>query len=346
MPDDTDLDALLEKADAALEAVGAPGELARRPDLVRALGAALGGAFARALGAAAKCEVSLGPFEEARDADAAALAGLLPRNAAGAGPAAGFGLTVTAPGGPAGHAALFLAPAASADLAGRAAGLEPDALAAKKEKAEVTDEDFDALAAVCAPGVRSASEEAAVALGGARLEAASCALVDPGDAAALAELVGEGPFLAASGALTVDGEASAGLLVASLPCLDAMAALLASPASGASAPGPAGAEAAGAGTVSRSLAETLRAVHPNVERVLRLRLPVSVVLAGKTMTVEEIRALGPGAIIEFSKSADEFLDLCVGEKVIGEGEVVIVNERFGLHLRRIASRRERIKSMG
>jgi len=336
MPDDTDLDALLEKADAALEAVGAPGDGARRPDLLRALGSALGGAFARALGAAAKCEVALGPFEEARDADAAGLAGLLPGNSAG------FGLTVTAPGEPAGHAALFLAPAAVADLAGRAAGLEPDALAAKKEKAELTDEDFDALAAVCAPGVRSASEEAAVALGGARLEAASCAFVDLGDAAAAAEFVGDGPFLAASGELTVDGEASAGLLVASVPCLDAMAALLASPAPEASAPEPAGAGV----VVGRSLAETLKAVHPNVERVLRLRLPVSVVLAGKSMTVEEVRALGPGAIIEFSKSADEFLDLCVGEKVIGEGEVVIVNERFGLHLRRIASRRERIKSMG
>ena len=83
-----------------------------------------------------------------------------------------------------------------------------------------------------------------------------------------------------------------------------------------------------------------------LQRILRLEVPVIVKLAERKLTLAEIMRLGPGAIIEFSKSSEEPLELLINNKTIGLGEAVKVGENFGLRINQIGDVREVIRSMG
>lgn len=75
--------------------------------------------------------------------------------------------------------------------------------------------------------------------------------------------------------------------------------------------------------------------HRNETLALRLTLPVIVALASTRKRVENVKELAPGSIIEFRKYAGEFLDINAGNTKFAEGEVVIVNQHFGIQVRRI-----------
>lgn len=81
------------------------------------------------------------------------------------------------------------------------------------------------------------------------------------------------------------------------------------------------------------------------DRALSLIAPVHVTLAERRMRLSEIMGLVPGSIIEFRKSSEEFLDLCVGHSIIGRGEAVIVDEFFGLQIREMYSQKNKKRSL-
>ena len=83
-----------------------------------------------------------------------------------------------------------------------------------------------------------------------------------------------------------------------------------------------------------------------VERILRLQVPVIVKLAERKLLLNEVMRLGTGAIIEFFKSSEEPLELLINNKVIAVGETVKVGENFGLRLTRIGDIRQVIQSLG
>src|SRR6478672_2277918 len=83
-----------------------------------------------------------------------------------------------------------------------------------------------------------------------------------------------------------------------------------------------------------------------LDRILRLHVPVIVKLAERKLTLAEVMRLGPGAIIEFSKSSDEPLELLINNKPIGLGDAVKVGENFGLKINQIGDVKEVIRSMG
>lgn len=83
-----------------------------------------------------------------------------------------------------------------------------------------------------------------------------------------------------------------------------------------------------------------------MKRILRLEVPVVVKLAERTLTLAEVMRLGAGAIIEFSKSNDEPLELLINNKTIGVGEAVKVGENFGLRITQIGDIKQVIASMG
>jgi flagellar motor switch protein FliN/FliY len=83
-----------------------------------------------------------------------------------------------------------------------------------------------------------------------------------------------------------------------------------------------------------------------LDRILRLQVPVIVRLAERKLTLQEVMRLGPGAIIEFSKSSDEPLELMVNNKVIAIGETVKVGENFGLKISQVGDLKQVIESMG
>jgi flagellar motor switch protein FliN/FliY len=89
------------------------------------------------------------------------------------------------------------------------------------------------------------------------------------------------------------------------------------------------------------------AVEPvDVGRVLALQVPLIVKLAERKLTVAEVMRLGVGAIIEFSKSSDEPLELLVNNRPIGVGQAVKVGENFGLRIQQIGDVRSLVRSLG
>lgn len=82
-------------------------------------------------------------------------------------------------------------------------------------------------------------------------------------------------------------------------------------------------------TVNEASSERNKAV------VMGLKVPVCVILAEKRVRMETVQTLAPGSIIEFRKLSGELLDVCADQVKFAEGEVVIVNEHFGIQLRRM-----------
>ena len=83
------------------------------------------------------------------------------------------------------------------------------------------------------------------------------------------------------------------------------------------------------------------------EMNLNLILDVSVTLAlevGRTrMPVRQLLQLAPGAVVELDRLAGEPLDVLVNGVRIARGEVVVVNEKFGIRLTEVVSATERME---
>jgi flagellar motor switch protein FliN/FliY len=61
-------------------------------------------------------------------------------------------------------------------------------------------------------------------------------------------------------------------------------------------------------------------------------IDVEVELDRRKMTVREILALERGAVVKMNRSAGENIDLVIGGKVVGSGEIVIIEEAFGVRI--------------
>jgi flagellar motor switch protein FliN/FliY len=88
-----------------------------------------------------------------------------------------------------------------------------------------------------------------------------------------------------------------------------------------------------------------RPAPPNLEMILDIRLIVKARLGRVEMPIAEILSLGPGSIIEVGHLVDEPIELLVNDKLIARGDVVVVDEKFGLRITEIVSTQERIESM-
>jgi flagellar motor switch protein FliN len=61
-------------------------------------------------------------------------------------------------------------------------------------------------------------------------------------------------------------------------------------------------------------------------------VPVEVVLGGTSLRLEDFSAIGPGSIIELQSFAGEPVDLVAAGKRIAKGEVVVIDENFGIRV--------------
>ena len=83
-----------------------------------------------------------------------------------------------------------------------------------------------------------------------------------------------------------------------------------------------------------------------LELILDIPLRVSVELGRTKMIVNDLLQLGQGSVIELAKLAGDPLEVLVNDKLIARGEVVVVNEKFGIRLTDIISPIERIEKLG
>ncbi len=61
-------------------------------------------------------------------------------------------------------------------------------------------------------------------------------------------------------------------------------------------------------------------------------MDVEVELGRRTLTVHDILALEPGSVIKMARSAGDNIDLLIGGALIGSGEIVIIEEIFGVRI--------------
>jgi flagellar motor switch protein FliN/FliY len=84
----------------------------------------------------------------------------------------------------------------------------------------------------------------------------------------------------------------------------------------------------------------------NLDFILDIPMEVAVELGRAKMLISELLQLGQGSVIELSKLAGEPLEVLVNHKLIARGEVVVVNEKFGVRLTDIISPTERVRRLG
>ena len=81
----------------------------------------------------------------------------------------------------------------------------------------------------------------------------------------------------------------------------------------------------------------------NIDLLLDVELPISIELGRTRMHISDILSLGPGSIVELDKLVGEPVDLLVNQKKVARGEVVVVEENFGLRITHLISPEERAK---
>ncbi len=83
----------------------------------------------------------------------------------------------------------------------------------------------------------------------------------------------------------------------------------------------------------------------SVDMLLDIDLDVSIELGRTDISIKRVLELAPGALVELDRLAGEPVDLLVNNKVVAKGEVVVVDESFGVRIISLVSPEERIKSL-
>jgi len=83
----------------------------------------------------------------------------------------------------------------------------------------------------------------------------------------------------------------------------------------------------------------------SLDLVLDISMPVTVELGRTTVTVRELLQLSTGSVIELNKQAGEPVDLYVRDVRFARGEVVVVDNNFGLRITEIINPQRRIREL-
>jgi flagellar motor switch protein FliN/FliY len=83
----------------------------------------------------------------------------------------------------------------------------------------------------------------------------------------------------------------------------------------------------------------------NMEFLLDISLDLTVELGRAKMLINDMLKLGQGSVIELTKLAGESLDILANQKPIARGEVVVVNDKYGVRLTEVISPMERLERL-
>jgi flagellar motor switch protein FliN len=83
----------------------------------------------------------------------------------------------------------------------------------------------------------------------------------------------------------------------------------------------------------------------SLDLILDIPLTVAVELGRSKMLINDLLQLGQGSVIELTKLVGEPLEVLVNQKLVARGEVVVVNEKYGVRLTDIVSPMERVQSL-
>ena len=84
-------------------------------------------------------------------------------------------------------------------------------------------------------------------------------------------------------------------------------------------------------------------INPEVLQNISVNLSIEV---GRTsIKIKDLMRLTQGSVVELDRIAGEPLDLLVNDTVVAQGEVVLVNDRYGVRLTRVVPSTDRLKSL-
>jgi len=84
----------------------------------------------------------------------------------------------------------------------------------------------------------------------------------------------------------------------------------------------------------------------NLQTILKLNVPLVVRIGEHRLALENVLALGPGAILELDKSAEEDIDLLINNIPVGKGTAMKVGENFGVRITEIGTPQQRVAALG
>ncbi|RLU00517.1 flagellar motor switch protein FliN [Ketobacter sp.] len=84
---------------------------------------------------------------------------------------------------------------------------------------------------------------------------------------------------------------------------------------------------------------------PNMDVILDIPVTLSMEVGSTNISIRNLLQLNQGSVIELDRLAGEPLDVLVNGTLIAHGEVVVVNEKFGIRLTDVISPTERIKKL-
>lgn len=82
------------------------------------------------------------------------------------------------------------------------------------------------------------------------------------------------------------------------------------------------------------------AIHPEV--LQNISVTMSIEVGRASIRIKDLLRLTQGSVVELDRIAGEPLDLLINNTVVAQGEVVLVNERYGIRLTRVVAPSERL----
>ena len=85
--------------------------------------------------------------------------------------------------------------------------------------------------------------------------------------------------------------------------------------------------------------------HINAKVIQNIPVTLSVQVGRAVLKIHDLLRLAQGSVVELDRIAGEPLDLLVNTTVVAQGEVVLVNDRYGIRLTRVVTAAERLKNL-
>ena len=91
--------------------------------------------------------------------------------------------------------------------------------------------------------------------------------------------------------------------------------------------------------------ESALQAEPSLEVILNIPVTLSMELGRTRMTIRELMELRRGSVVKFDRLAGEPMDVLVNGTLVAHGEVVVINDKFGIRLIDVISPADRVRSL-
>jgi flagellar motor switch protein FliN len=88
------------------------------------------------------------------------------------------------------------------------------------------------------------------------------------------------------------------------------------------------------------------AMDGNLDFILDIPLEITVELGRTKMLINDLLKLGQGSVIELAKPAGDTLEILANQRLIAKGDVVVINDKYGIRLTEVVSPVERVERLG